>query len=74
LFTFDVEQGLWKKFFVMEQPSPRDQHTITKMNNAYYLYGGNSSPEHKVIDDIWILNVDNVAWTSKNLDLSGINW
>jgi hypothetical protein len=23
---------------------------------------------------MWVLNVDNVAWTSKNLDLSGITW
>ena len=32
------------------------------------------SPEHRVVDEMWVLNVDNVAWTSKNLDLTGINW
>ena len=32
------------------------------------------STEHRVVDELWVLNVDNVAWTSKNLDLTGINW
>lgn len=32
------------------------------------------SPEHRVVDEMWVLNVDNVAWTTKNLDLTGINW
>ena len=32
------------------------------------------SSEHRVVDELWVLNVDNVAWTSKNLDLTGINW
>ena len=44
------------------------------MGNLYYLYGGNASPEHRVIDEMWVLNVDSVAWSSKNLDLTGINW
>jgi len=73
-FMFDVETGIWKKFFVLEQPSAREQHTITKIGNLYYLYGGNQSPENNIIDELWALNLSNVAWSSKNLDVTGIVW
>jgi hypothetical protein len=38
------------------------------------LYGGNVSPDNRILDDLWILSLDNVAWQSKNLELPGIVW
>lgn len=58
----------------MEQPSARDQHAMVKVGNLYYVIGGVQTPENKLLDDIWILNTDNVAWASKNSDISGIVW
>jgi hypothetical protein len=38
------------------------------------MIGGNQCPENKLLNDMWILNTDNVAWNSKNMDLTGIVW
>ena len=56
-FLFDVEQCLWKKFFVLEQPSAREQHTLTKVGNLYYLFGGNQSPDNVILNELWCLNL-----------------
>lgn len=74
LFVFDVETLIWKKFFVFDQPSARDQHSLTKIGSQYFLYGGHVSPDNSVLDELWMLNLDSVAWTSKTLELPGIVW
>lgn len=56
-FLFDVDQCLWKKFFVLEQPSAREQHTLTKVGNLYYLFGGNQSPDNVILNELWCLNL-----------------
>ncbi len=56
-FMFDVESCLWKKLFVLEQPSAREQHTLTKVGNLYYLFGGNQSPDNVILDELWCLNL-----------------
>lgn len=72
LFLF--ENNMWKKFFVFDQPSPRDQHTLTQVGTELYLYGGNVSPSNKILDEMWLLNIDSVAWGAKALELPGIVW
>ena len=44
------------------------------MGTELYLYGGNVSPSNKLLDEMWLLNIDSVAWGAKALELPGIVW
>jgi N-acetylneuraminic acid mutarotase len=72
LFVLDVNTQIWKKFFVFDQPPARSEHTLTKIGNEHYLFGGVNSSG--VLDELWALNMDSVAWASKTLELPGIVW
>ncbi len=74
LYLLNVESLTWKRFFVFDQPTARDQHTLTKINNEYYIYGGNIAPENLLLDEMWCLSLANVPWASKQMELPGIVW
>lgn len=42
------------------------------MDALYYLFGGANAGG--TIDELWSLNLDSVAWTSKTLELPGAVW
>lgn len=65
LFLFNSETQTWKKFFVFDQPTARDMHSLTKVGSDLFLYGGNISPENLFLEEMWRLNVESVAWNSK---------
>jgi hypothetical protein len=60
---------MWKKLFVFDQPSSRDQHTLTRVGPLFYLCGGQC--DGKVLDELWTLNTSTVNWGSKTLELPG---
>jgi hypothetical protein len=58
----------------MESPKGRHMHSLSKVNNKYYTYGGISLPDNKVLNDLWILNCDNVVWNTTLAEMSGAVW
>mmetsp|Transcript_11597 Transcript_11597/g.8471 ORF Transcript_11597/g.8471 Transcript_11597/m.8471 type:complete len:138 (-) Transcript_11597:64-477(-) len=76
MFLLCTETLTWKKFFVFEQPTARDQHSLTKLgpNRTYYLYGGNISPENMLSDELWRVSLSNVPFESKSAELAGATW
>jgi len=74
LYLLNVESLQWKRFFVFDQPTARDQHSLTKLGKLYYMYGGNIAPENLLLDEMWCLNLDAVPWSSKQMELPGIVW
>ena len=61
-----------KKFFVFDQPGPRDQHTLTKVGSLLYMFGGVVSPDGRVLDELWTIDTASVNWNSKTLELPGV--
>ncbi len=41
------------------------------MGSLLYIYGGFSSSDMKVFDELWTLNTSTVNWNSKTLELPG---
>ena len=39
-YHLDVKNGLWRKFFLFDSAKGRDKHSIAKVGNQIYLYGG----------------------------------
>lgn len=64
----------WKRLFVMESPSARHMHSLAKVNNKYYVYGGISLPDNRLLGDLWVLNCDNVVWNTKLAEVPGAIW
>ena len=62
---FHSETQMWRRFFVFDQPTARDCHTLTKVDTTFYLYGGNVSPENLILDEMWMLDLNRVPWESK---------
>eukprot|EP00347_Sterkiella_histriomuscorum_P002523 403367825 len=71
LFLFQTDTQTWKRFFVFDQPTARDQHSLTKIGNNFYVYGGNISPENLQLDEMWMLNLDNVIYNTEDGNLPG---
>jgi hypothetical protein len=36
----DSAAGLWRKVFLLDAPKAREFHSLVKLNNDLYLYGG----------------------------------
>jgi hypothetical protein len=44
------------------------------VDNIFYIYGGNVSPENLILDEMWALDLNRVPWDSKQPELPGALW
>eukprot|EP00826_Nyctotherus_ovalis_P006447 TRINITY_DN11530_c0_g4_i5.p2 TRINITY_DN11530_c0_g4~~TRINITY_DN11530_c0_g4_i5.p2 ORF type:complete len:112 (+),score=5.51 TRINITY_DN11530_c0_g4_i5:319-654(+) len=58
----------------MESPPARHMHSLAKVNNKHYAYGGISLPDNRLLSDLWALNCDNVVWNTKLAEVPGAIW
>lgn len=49
-------------------------HTMTKLGNLFYIYGGQVSPNEQVLDELWQLDVSGADWKSKLMEIPGVVW
>ncbi|XP_020530122.1 tRNA wybutosine-synthesizing protein 2/3/4 isoform X2 [Amborella trichopoda] len=60
-FTLDPKVGLLKKINVSGPPSPRIGHTLSVVGNHVFIIGGRGDPI-QILDDVWVLHVDENRW------------
>ena len=74
LYILNVESMIWRRFFALDAPAPRIMHIMENINNEYYIYGGFSITDNRVLKDLWVLNCDNINWNAQILELPGAIW
>ena len=74
IYVLNTSTMFWKRLLIMESPKSRHMHTLTKVNNRYYTYGGLSLPDNRILNDLWILNCDYVVWDTTLAEMSGAIW
>jgi N-acetylneuraminic acid mutarotase len=75
-YTIDMadEKLQWKKFFMMDAPSPRDSHSMVKIGDLIILFGGRVSPEGRALNELWTVDCRYAQWGGKSVDISGCVW
>ncbi|KAM3135972.1 hypothetical protein pb186bvf_011962 [Paramecium bursaria] len=74
LYILNVDKFVWKRFFYLEGPPGRLHFGFATQGEKKYLVGGSSMPENLLMDDVWELSFENVAWDTQSLELPGITW
>ncbi|CAD8118103.1 unnamed protein product [Paramecium sonneborni] len=74
LYILNTEKFVWKRFFYLEGPPGRLHFGFSTQGIKKYLMGGASMPENLLMDDVWQLSFENVAWETQSLELPGITW
>ena len=71
-FHLNVNEGLFRKFFLFESAKARAGHSMTRIGHEVYLYGGQGQ-NNTVFDDMWRFDLENVQWAEqKQADLVGL--
>ena len=58
-YQLDVEEGLFRKFFLFDAAKARDGHSMVRVRNEVFLYGGMGQKE-VMFDDLWRFDLENV--------------
>ena len=58
-FHLDVNEGLFRKFFLFDAAKARANHSMTLIKNEVFLYGGQGL-KGVVFDDMWRFDLENV--------------
>jgi len=55
--SFNVRTRVWKKYYLVTYPFPRDQHQICKIDDkTALLFGGFTASKGILLNDLWIFN------------------
>ena len=60
-YHLDVEEGLFRKFFLFDAAKGRAGHSMTLINSEVYLFGGQGL-NGTIFDDMWRFDFENVQW------------
>lgn len=58
-FHLNVNEGLFRKFFLFESAKARAGHAMTRIGHEVYLHGGQGQ-NNTVFDDMWRFDLENV--------------
>ena len=58
MHNLNVKTRIWRKYYLVTYPEPRDQHQIVQATDAKLaiLFGGYSASKNVLLDDLWVLN------------------
>ncbi len=58
IHSLNVRTKVWKKYYLVTYPLPRDQHQICKVGSdrCAVLFGGYSSAKNLLLDDLWLFD------------------
>ena len=74
LYALDLDQWLWKKLYIIEQPSGRAHHAACKLQDKVFIYGGCSAPENLMLDDLWSFHYNDIDWSASGTEVPGPSW
>ena len=74
LYALDLDQWLWKKLYIIEQPSGRAYHAACKLHDKVFMYGGCSAPENLMLDDLWGFQYNDIDWSASGTEVPGPSW
>lgn len=74
LYALDLDQWLWKKLYIIEQPSGRAYHAACKLHDKVFMYGGCSAPENLMLDDLWAFQYNDIDWSASGTEVPGPSW
>lgn len=64
LLSYDPSKQTWKNVECSgEVPSPRERASVARINNKVWLYGGITSGTPQMNDELYELNMHQLAWT-----------
>ena len=63
LFTYDTQLGFWAEMAQVSRPAARSYHTLTRVGDALFLFGG-SDDESSPLDDLHTLDLVSLVWTA----------
>ena len=61
-YHLDVAQGLFRKFFLFDAAKGRARHSMARVQNEVFLFGGEGL-NGTVFDDLWRFDMENVQWS-----------
>lgn len=71
-YHLDVAEGLFRKFFLFDAAKARSCHSMVRIQNEVFLYGGQGL-NSTIYDDMWRFDFENVQWSEqKQADLVGL--
>lgn len=71
-YHLDVKEGLFRKFFLFDAAKARAGHSMVKIRDEVFLYGGLGLKD-ALFDDMWRFDLENVQWAEqKQADLVGL--
>jgi len=58
-----LQRGEWVRLFLRDHPSARAYHAFTVMGKNCFVYGGASTPENFLLEDVWAFNFEELDFT-----------
>ena len=74
LYALDLDQWVWKKLYIIEQPTGRAHHAACKLQERIFMYGGCSAPENLMLDDLWAFQYNDIDWSASGTEVPGPSW
>lgn len=74
IYALDLDNWLWKKLYIIDQPCGRTNSAICKARDKVFLYGGCSLPENLMLGDLWSFQYLDIHWGASGTEVPAPGW